>query len=122
MSLSTLLLASTGRERSGSREGARREHEALSSELEALTREHKKLRQVVDQLARDYEDSKDYDPVRRYEKLKGMIKRTIMHVKLNPDEPLATHDTGVGGLVQGCRDLSHHVESARRREEKYTRT
>lgn len=64
MSLSSLLMAS------GANEEARRENEALTSELEAAQREHKKLRQVVEQLSRDYEAAKDLDPLRRYQRLK----------------------------------------------------
>lgn len=120
MSFPSLILASTLSDRSGSKDNARKENELLCSELDNLQREQKKLKQIVEQLARDYEESKGYDPIRRYERLKGMIKRTIMHLRLNPDEPGSAQGPGIGGLVQGCKDYSYQVESAKRREEKYS--
>ncbi|XP_060556181.1 uncharacterized protein LOC132716869 isoform X1 [Ruditapes philippinarum] len=108
-------------ERSAAKEDAKRENEQLCAEIDSLGREIKKLKQIVDHLSRDYEDSKGYDPLRRYEKLKGMIKRTIMHLRLNPDEPNTVQNIGIGGLVQGCKDFSHQAESARRREDKYAK-
>ena len=64
MSLTSLLLAASATDE------VRRENEALSTELEAAQREHKKLRQVVEQLSRDYDDAKELDPLRRYQRLK----------------------------------------------------
>ncbi|WAQ97062.1 hypothetical protein MAR_029752 [Mya arenaria] len=121
MSFPSLILATATGDRSAGRDDVRRENEQISAELDTLGREHKKLKQIVEQLTRDYEDSKSYDPLRRYERLKGMIKRTIMHLKLNPDEPNTIQAVGVGGLVQGCKDFSHQAESARRREDKYAK-
>ena len=120
MSFTSLILATASGDRSGSKDDVRRENENLCSEIDNLSREHKKLKQIVEQLDREYEDSKGYDPLRRYEILKGMVKRTIMHLRLNPDEPNASAGLGIGGLVQGCRDYNHQLESARRREEKYS--
>lgn len=79
MSLSSLLMAS------GANEEARRENEALTSELEAAQREHKKLRQVVEQLSRDYQAAKDLDPLRRYQRLKvsqGVLSQHPRHRQL----------------------------------------
>lgn len=120
MSFPSLILASTSGDRSGSKDDARKENEVLCIELDNLHREQKKLKQIVEQLARDYEESKGFDPIRRYERLKGMIKRTIMHLRLNPDEPSSAQGPGIGGLAQGCKDYSYQLESARRREEKYS--
>ncbi|KAH3869310.1 uncharacterized protein LOC127867988 [Dreissena polymorpha] len=108
-------------EKTSMKDDVRKENEQLCIELDNLGREHKKLKQIVDQLSTDYEESKAYDPLRRYEKLKGMVKRTIMHLKLNPDEPNTIQAGVVGGLMQGCRDISHQAESARRREDKYSK-
>jgi hypothetical protein len=126
MSLSSFILASSSGDRTSSSKGdVRRENELLCAELESLQRELKKLKQVTEQLTRDYEESKDFDPLRRYEKLKGMIKRTILHLKLNPDDQMNVHvqgkPAGVGGLMQGCREYAMQVEGAKRREEKYAR-
>ena len=120
MSFPSLILATTSGDKPGSKDDVRKENELLCSELDNLHREQKKLRQIVEQLARDYEDSKAFDPIRRYERLKSMTKRTIMHLRLNPDEPSSAQGTGIGGLVQGCKDYSYQLESARRREEKYS--
>ena len=70
------------------KDDTRRVNELLFTELENLQREYKRERQVVEQLTKDYEESKDYDPVRRYEKLKVMVKRTIMHFKVNSEEQI----------------------------------
>ena len=48
----------------------------------------------MEQMSREYEDSKDLDFIRRYALLKGMIKRTIMHLKLQNQED---HGSGTGG-------------------------
>ena len=119
-SFPSLILATASGERSAAKDDAKRENEHLCAEIDSLGREIKKLKQIVDHLSRDYEDSKGYDPLRRYEKLKGMVKRTIMHLRLNPDEPNTVQNIGVGGLIQGCKDFSRQAESARRREDKYS--
>ena len=119
MSFPSFILATTTGERA-IKDDARKENEQLCAEIDSLGRDHKKLKQIVDQLSRDYEESKAFDPLRRYERLKGMVKRTIMHLRLNPDEPNAIQAIGVGVLVQGCKDFSHQAESARRREDKYS--
>ena len=119
MSLRFLILASIASDRSALKDDVRKENELLCGELDNLQREQKKLKQIVEQLATDYEESKTFDPVRRYERLKCMIKRTTMHIRLNLDEPSSATGPGIGGLVQGCKDYSYHLESARRREEKY---
>lgn len=116
MSLSSFILATTSADRSNSREDVKRENELLSQDLDNLQRDYKTLKQAVEQLERDYEDSKDFDPLRRYEKLKGMIKRTILHFKLKQNENGTT--SGIGGLLKGCKDYAHSLEAAKRREEK----
>ena len=51
------------------------------------------MRYIVDQLRREYYDSKEVDYFRRYNMMKGMIKRSVMHVKLkNDDTPLPGSD------------------------------
>ena len=120
MNFSSKILATASGERTGAKDDVRKENEVLSAELDNLSREHKQLKQIVEQLDRDYEESKAFDPLRRYEKLKGMIKRTILHLRLNPDEPNSVQGVGLGGLVQGCRSYNHQAESARRREDKYS--
>ncbi|OWF49580.1 uncharacterized protein LOC110451523 [Mizuhopecten yessoensis] len=102
-------------ERSNSKDDVRKENELLWTELDSLQREHKKLKQVVEQLARDYEESKYFDPLRRYEKMKGMIKRTILHLRLNQDDKGSS--CGISGLIQSCRDYAHQVEAGKRREQ-----
>ena len=93
----------------------------LWTELNSLHREHKKLKQFVEQLTNDYEESKDFDPVRRYDKMKGMIKRTILHLRLGQDDKGQGSNIGISGLmVQGCRDYTFHVESGKRREETHS--
>ena len=120
MALQFFILASvSNREGSPLRDDARKENEFLCCELDNLQREQKKLKQIVDQLASDYEHSKRVDPVRRYERLKAMIKRTTMHLRLKQDESVATQGSGISGLIQGCKDYSYQVENAKRREEKY---
>lgn len=113
MSLPSFILASN--ERSNSRDDVRKENDLLWTELDSLQREHKKLKQVVEQLARDYEESKYFDPLRRYEKMKGMIKRTILHLRLNHDDKGSS--CGISGLIQSCRDYAHQVEAGKRREQ-----
>ncbi|ESO89081.1 hypothetical protein LOTGIDRAFT_229008 [Lottia gigantea] len=104
------------------RDEIRREHEQLSNDLESVQRNYKKLRQVVDQLEREYEESKEFDPVRRYEKLKNMVKRTILHFKLDPDQQgSASQSQGIVGLMQGCKQYAQHLESTKRREERCSR-
>ncbi|KAK7493328.1 hypothetical protein BaRGS_00015454, partial [Batillaria attramentaria] len=97
-------------------EEVRRENEALSTELETAQREHKKLRQVVEQLSRDYDESKELDPLRRYQRLKGMAKRTVLHLRLDPDKLGSSQ--GIVGLAQGCKEYACHVEGQKRREER----
>ena len=74
MSLTSLLLAASATDE------VRRENEALSTELEAAQREHKKLRQVVEQLSRDYDDAKELDPLRRYQRLKVSFQPVLTYV------------------------------------------
>lgn len=119
MSFRFLILASVTGDRTSLKDDARKENELLCSELDNLLREQKKLKQIVEQLATEYEESKRLDPLRRYKKLKTMIKRTTMHLRLNQDESVSTLSSGVCGLVQGCKDYSYQMESAKRREEKY---
>lgn len=122
MPLSVLLPASTTPQTPQSKDDVKKESERLFTELDTLTREYKRLRQVVEQLGREYEESKDYDPVRRYEKLKGMVKRTIMHLRVNQEEQGASPAgaTGGTGLVQGCKEYAFQMESLKKREEHFS--
>jgi hypothetical protein len=62
-------------------------NEQLSAEC-SQAQEYKRLRGVVEQLSREYEDSKEVDVIRRYGMLKGMIKRSVLHLKLTgADDP-----------------------------------
>ncbi|XP_041364772.1 uncharacterized protein LOC121380087 isoform X2 [Gigantopelta aegis] len=99
-----------------SREEVRRENEHLATELDVVQREYKKLKQIVDQLGREYEDSKEFDPVRRYKRLKGMIKRTVLHLHLDPDQKGSTQR--VVGIMQGCKEYAQQMESQKRRGER----
>lgn len=118
MSFTSFILASSSSaDRSSSKDDVRKEHELLSTELDSLYREHKKLKQFVEQLERDYEESKEFDPVRRYDKLKGMIKRVVLHIRLNQDDKGS--NPGIGSLLQGCRDYTYQVEAGKKREERY---
>ncbi|XP_046378987.1 uncharacterized protein [Haliotis cracherodii] len=102
-----------------SRDEARRENEQLSAEVEGAQREYKKLKQVVEHLTRDYEASKDFDPLRRYKKMKGMVKRTVLHLRLDPDQQGSSQ--GIVGLVQGCKDYTLQLEGVKRRGERTNR-
>lgn len=115
MSLSSLFLAASVADRT-SRDEARRENEQLSAEVEGAQREYKKLKQVVEHLTRDYEASKDFDPLRRYKKMKGMVKRTVLHLRLDPDQQGSSQ--GIVGLVQGCKDYTLQLEGVKRRGER----
>lgn len=46
----------------------------------------------------EYEESKNFEIFRRYNRLKGMIKRTVMYTRLEilPD---VTHALGTGSLI-----------------------
>ncbi|XP_064607525.1 uncharacterized protein LOC135472010 isoform X2 [Liolophura sinensis] len=105
-----------------SKDDVKKESERLFTELDSLTREYKRLRQVVEQLGREYEESKDYDPVRRYEKLKGMVKRTIMHLRVTQEEQGTSPGGASGGtgLVQGCKEYAFQMESLKKREEHFS--
>ena len=65
---------------------ARRLNEQLSGECNQVQDEYKRLRGVIDQLSREYETSKDLDLFRRYGMLKGMIKRSVLHLKLSNED------------------------------------
>lgn len=103
-------------ERGQDKENIRTVHEQLCKELSALQREYKHVRQVVDTLQQDYERSKDFDPLRRYGLLKGMIKRTILHFKLNEDKlPGSVSMTGIRSLANSYKELSYTMELTRRK-------
>ena len=122
--LPLLFSATTLSEKFCTKDDLRRDNERMCSDIETLSREHKKLKQIVDQLRQDYEQSKEFDPVRRYDKLKGMVKRTIMHIKLSAADIPTTTAVKPGmrrlSYVQGCKELNFQSEIAKRREEKYS--
>ena len=86
------------------------------SEYDGLEQEYKKLKAAVEQLRAEYEQSKDYDFVRRYGLLKGMIKRTVVHLRLSNTEQSQGQS---GGLVNVCKEYANAKEKLRKREEKY---
>lgn len=103
-------------ERGQDKENIRTVHEQLCKELSSLQRDYKHVRQVVDTLQQDYERSKDFDPLRRYGLLKGMIKRTILHFKLNEDKlPGSISITGIRSLANSYKELSYTMELTRRK-------
>ncbi|KAF6030720.1 hypothetical protein EB796_010971 [Bugula neritina] len=57
-----------------------------------------KLKKVLDLVKGEYEDSKNYEIIRRYTRLKGMIKRTVMYARLEV-LPEVSHAIGVNSLV-----------------------
>ncbi|KAG5449891.1 hypothetical protein CSKR_103673 [Clonorchis sinensis] len=61
---------------------ARTEYRKLKNTNEHLTAEWKQLRKFVEQLASDYENTRQLDPIRRYRQLQAMTKRTVMHLRL----------------------------------------
>ena len=61
-------------------------NEILCLECAQSQEEYKRLKGVIEQLEREYDDSKEVDYFRRYGMLKGMIKRSILHVKLQQDD------------------------------------
>lgn len=61
-------------------------NEQLCLEIASTQEEYKRLRGVIDQLSREYETSKDLDLFRRYGMLKGMIKRSVLHLKLSNED------------------------------------
>jgi hypothetical protein len=70
----------------------------------------------VNTLQGDYERSKDFDPLRRYGLLKGMIKRTILHFKLNDDKVTGSSSiTGLRTLATAYKELSYTLELTRRK-------
>ena len=87
-------------------------HEQLSYEYGQAQEDYKRLRAVVDQLTREYEDSKELDSFRRYGMLKGMIKRTSMHLKVKDD---ANHMPITPTNARG-------MEEKRKREERLSGT
>ncbi len=60
-------------------------HEALSKESGDAQDEYKRMRAVVGQLRDEYDNSKEVDYFRRYGMLKGMIKRSVLTLKLKDD-------------------------------------
>ena len=68
------------------RDDLRRLNEQLCWECESAREQHRRLKETVDNLKREYEASKDVDVFRRYKLLKGMIKRSVTHVRLRTDE------------------------------------
>nr|CAH8863710.1 unnamed protein product [Trichobilharzia regenti]CAH8863712.1 unnamed protein product [Trichobilharzia regenti] len=62
---------------------ARTEFKRLKLENECLTSEWKQIRKILEQLQTDYETSRPLDPLRRYKSLQGMIKRIVMHIRIN---------------------------------------
>ncbi|CAH8863837.1 unnamed protein product [Trichobilharzia szidati] len=61
----------------------RTEFKRLKLENEYLTSEWKQIRKILEQLQTDYETSRPLDPLRRYKSLQGMIKRIVMHIRIN---------------------------------------
>ena len=55
------------------KDDVRRVHEIVCYECRQAHSEYKRLRTVVDQLAREYDESKDLDFVRRYTALKVIM-------------------------------------------------
>ncbi|XP_064635583.1 uncharacterized protein LOC135492828 isoform X2 [Lineus longissimus] len=98
-----------------SKDEVKKENETLAEEYNGINQDYKKLKGVIDQLEREYEESKDYDFVRRYGILKGMIKRTVVHLKLSNQ----AEQDGKSGLVTSCKEYARQKEEMRKREEKY---
>ena len=100
--LSTYLFAANPLTESGGAKGKwRRENEKLCEDSECLQIQCKNYRDVIEQLERDYEASKELDIFRRYSRLKTMIRRTIMHVRMeNPQKGQEdVSKVGIAGLV-----------------------
>ena len=94
-----------------SKDDVKRENDMICNEYECSQTEYKRFRAVIDQLGREYEQSKDFDMFRRYGLLKGMIKRTILHMKMNDER-----STEVGGAMIDSEVKKR--EELRRRSEK----
>jgi len=80
-------------DRQAPREVAYRLHDRLTSEYANVMSEYQHLRRVIDQLRRDYDESKEFDCFRRYARLKRMIKRSVIHLRLqsSKDESSSVH-------------------------------
>lgn len=103
-----------------SKDEVRKENDVLLSEYDQLEQEYKKLKGAIEQLQREYEQSKEYDFVRRYPLLKGMIKRMVVHLKLSADQNQQGSGGQIGGLVNACKEYANAKEKLKRREEKYS--
>lgn len=74
-----------------------------------MQEEYKHLRGVVEQLSREYEDSKEVDFFRRYGMLKGMIKRSVLHLKLTSNEEHNPHVPTCGKQKEENRKREEHI-------------
>ncbi len=90
--------------RSGSeKDELRRTHELLCYECGNAHCRYKTLRGVIEQLSREYEDSKEVDYFRRYRLLKGMIKRSILYLKLRENDDSNQSQATSGGQKEEMR-------------------
>ncbi|XP_067945925.1 uncharacterized protein [Watersipora subatra] len=55
---------------------------SLHEEYNKVMMEYTKLKHLVEKVQSEYEETKDYDMVKRYQKLKGVIKRCLTYVRL----------------------------------------
>ena len=88
------------------REELRRTNEQLCWECAMTREEHRLLKETVDNLKREYETSKDVDAFRRYMLLKGMIKRSVTHVRLRTDERAGQTLT----TAKQRQEMKHHEQ------------
>ena len=91
------------------KDDVRKVNEILCNECAQSQEEYKRLKGVIEQLEREYDDSKEVDYFRRYGMLKGMIKRSILHLKLQNDD-------------QNQSTCGKTKEESRKREEHMTGT
>ena len=79
------------------------------NESMCLQEEHKRLRGVMEQLDREYEESKDTDVIRRYGMLKGMIKRSVLHIKISQEGALNQNSSAAPWLKEANRKREEHI-------------
>lgn len=101
-------------------------NQKLYEEYDLLQTEYKRLKSYIEHLEREYAECKQlFDFFRRYQKLKGMIKRLVMYLKLANNELIdmnLLHDnskSSVGGLMQNSREIVKKSEMSKQRQQKH---
>lgn len=102
-------------------------NQKLYVDYDQLQTEYKRLKSYIEHLEREYAECKElFDFFRRYQKLKGMIKRLIMYLKLSNNELIdanALHEEesspGIIKLMQSTREFIKRSEMSKLRKQKH---